>query len=129
MLPEITVRVRGHYHDRDGTTVTIQRSDSDEVEFVELADSLKYRNHSPDGFSWGYAGSGPSQLAFAILQRAVGVEFAEHHYQQFKFDVIVAVPQDAAGWDAVIDLAEWQRSGTEQRAFAPDLTLYEAAGE
>lgn len=24
-------------------------------------------NHSPDGFNWGYMGSGPSQLAFAIL--------------------------------------------------------------
>ncbi len=25
------------------------------------------RNHSPDGFSWGYAGSGPVQLALALL--------------------------------------------------------------
>lgn len=24
-------------------------------------------NHSPTGFSWGYSGSGPSQLALAIL--------------------------------------------------------------
>ena len=24
-------------------------------------------NHSPDGFEWGYDGSGPSQLALAIL--------------------------------------------------------------
>ena len=24
-------------------------------------------NHSPDGFNWGYSGSGPSQLALAIL--------------------------------------------------------------
>lgn len=29
--------------------------------------SLKIRNHSPDGFEWGYGGSGPSQLALAIL--------------------------------------------------------------
>jgi len=27
----------------------------------------KVRNHSPDGFEWGYAGSGPAQLALAIL--------------------------------------------------------------
>lgn len=26
-------------------------------------------DHSPDGFSWGYAGSGPSQLALALLAR------------------------------------------------------------
>ena len=24
-------------------------------------------NHSPDGFEWGYAGSGPAQLALAII--------------------------------------------------------------
>ncbi|MCK4554525.1 hypothetical protein KAU19_06245, partial [Candidatus Parcubacteria bacterium] len=24
-------------------------------------------NHSPDGFAWGYGGSGPAQLALAIL--------------------------------------------------------------
>ena len=24
-------------------------------------------NHSPDGFNWGYLGSGPAQLALAIL--------------------------------------------------------------
>ncbi len=24
-------------------------------------------NHSPDGFGWGYSGSGPSQLALAVL--------------------------------------------------------------
>jgi len=29
-------------------------------------DSQKVRNHSPDGFAWGYGGSGPAQLALAI---------------------------------------------------------------
>lgn len=29
--------------------------------------SLQIRNHSPDGFSWGYGGSGPHQLALALL--------------------------------------------------------------
>jgi len=29
-------------------------------------------NHSPDGFAWGYPGSGPAQLALAILS---------HHFQ------------------------------------------------
>jgi len=30
------------------------------------AESLKMRNHSPDGFNWGYGGSGPAQTALAI---------------------------------------------------------------
>ena len=34
---------------------------------LNVEESLKLRNHSPDGFSWGYNGSGPSQLALAIL--------------------------------------------------------------
>ncbi len=29
--------------------------------------SRKIQNHSPDGFSWGYRGSGPAQLALALL--------------------------------------------------------------
>jgi len=29
--------------------------------------SQKLVNHSPDGFNWGYGGSGPAQLALAIL--------------------------------------------------------------
>lgn len=29
-------------------------------------------NHSPDGFEWGYGGSGPSQLAFAMLADLLG---------------------------------------------------------
>src|SRR5947209_15039234 len=29
--------------------------------------SLRLRNHSPDGFEWGYGGSGPAQSALALL--------------------------------------------------------------
>ena len=39
--------------------------------FVERGDELDprfdLRNHSPDGFEWGYYGSGPAQLALALL--------------------------------------------------------------
>lgn len=42
------------------------------------------RNHSPDGFEWGYHGSGPAQLALAILAHEYGDEIAEVHYQDFK---------------------------------------------
>ena len=30
-------------------------------------DSQKIVNHSPDGFEWGYGGSGPAQLSLAIV--------------------------------------------------------------
>jgi hypothetical protein len=37
-----------------------------------LNDSLNIRNHSPTGFEFGYAGSGPAQLALAILVDYLG---------------------------------------------------------
>lgn len=53
------------------------------------------RNHSPDGFSYGYGGSGPSQLALAILCDVTGDDaLAQSKYQQFKWDMIAPYPQD-----------------------------------
>ena len=46
-------------------------------------------NHSPTGFSWGYGGSGPAQLALAILADATGNDaIAMVYHQKFKWDVI-----------------------------------------
>jgi hypothetical protein len=39
-------------------------------------------------FNWGYCGSGPAQLALAILCYEFGDEFGKLHYQQFKADVV-----------------------------------------
>jgi len=49
--------------------------------------------HSPDGFQWGYGGSGPSDLALSILtdycRRFEEDESqAEKYYQKFKKDFI-----------------------------------------
>jgi hypothetical protein len=40
---------------------------SDGAAYYPLQTHQDIRNHSPDGFNWGYGGSGPSQLALAIL--------------------------------------------------------------
>lgn len=64
--------------------------------------SQKIRNHSPDGFSWGYGGSGPSQLALAILLE-LHPEGAQQLYQDFKFDFIAGLPMDK---DFSIPIAE-----------------------
>jgi hypothetical protein len=53
------------------------------------------RNHSPDGFSWGYAGSGPAQLALAILcDHLNNDDLAQHIYQDFKFKAITTLPMN-----------------------------------
>lgn len=56
---------------------------------------LDIRNHSPDGFAWGYAGSGPAQLALAILCDALGDdERAARLYQRFKDAVIAGLDRE-----------------------------------
>ena len=59
--------------------------------------SLRIRNHSPDGFEWGYPGSGPAQLALAILlDYTQSRKIAELLYQRFKHSHIA--PADKDGW-------------------------------
>lgn len=47
-------------------------------------------NHSPDGFNWGYGGSGPAQLALSIVLEITGTISG---YQSFKWDVIARLKQ------------------------------------
>ena len=55
--------------------------------------SLRVRNHSPTGFSWGYGGSGPAQLALALLLEITTEEMAILWYQEIKRQVIAKLPQ------------------------------------
>ncbi len=74
--------------------------------------SLKLQNHSPDGFNWGYRGSGPAQLALAILLDAtLNEEVALANYQDFKDKFV-------AGWgdNWCILLSEIERFLVEQKA-------------
>ena len=65
--------------------------------------SQKLVNHSPDGFNWGYGGSGPSQLALAICLLIYPEQKALLVYQDFKREVISSLPLDE---DFEIDLDE-----------------------
>lgn len=69
-------------------TVRVQTSDGASV---PLPLRLDLRYHSPDGFQWGYGGSGPSQLALAICAHAVGDERALAIYQDFKREAIASI--------------------------------------
>ena len=67
-----------------------------------LKPRLDLRNHSPTGFEWSYGGSGPAQLALAILADHLGDdERALTLYQQFKWHVVAALPQ--SGWTLTSD--------------------------
>lgn len=58
--------------------------------YLDPARSQKARNHSPNGFSWGYSGSGCAQLALAIMLELTG---KSDGYQDFKFRFITGLPQ------------------------------------
>ncbi|MFB0523952.1 MAG: DUF6166 domain-containing protein [Phycisphaerae bacterium] len=57
--------------------------------------------HSPDGFNWGYGGSGPADLALNILYdyfRRIKLKKAKQTaialYQRFKWDVVSGLPDN-----------------------------------
>lgn len=52
--------------------------------------------HCPSGFNWGYGGSGPTQLALAILLQVTHRETARAHCQAFKWDAIARLLSTAA---------------------------------
>lgn len=68
--------------------------------------------HSPDGHSWGYGGSGPSQLAHDLLWDVLGVEPAPSLYHAFK-EVFIAPLDIDRDWTLdEIDVADWVRDFT-----------------
>lgn len=53
------------------------------------------RDYSPTGFSWGYNGSGPAQLALAILAHHLqNDDRALIRHQDYKREVISKLPHD-----------------------------------
>jgi hypothetical protein len=74
---------------------------------------LDLYNHSPTGFEFGYQGSGPAQLALAILADfCEDDERALRHYQTFKDRYVAAVRSDTSEW--AIDgmtIREWIEAG------------------
>ena len=67
------------------------------VDGRRLNPRLDLWNHSPTGFEWGYGGSGPAQLALAILADHLGDdEQAFNFHHRFKWKVIAELP--GRGW-------------------------------
>src|SRR5215471_4277973 len=59
-------------------------------------------NHSPTGFEWGYGGSGPAQLALALLSDHLADEAETLAlYQVFKRAIVANLPYQ--GWKLTSD--------------------------
>lgn len=76
----------------DGVTVMVQEG-IDSAYILDPKQSQAVRNHSPDGFNFGYGGSGPAQLALAILLDYIGKPPHAALYQAFKFKFIGSMPE------------------------------------
>lgn len=81
--------------------------------------SLGLIAHSPTGFEWGYGGSGPAQLALAMLLEVLPEPRALGIYQAFKWDVVAHLPKTDAPWElAESRILDWARTvgGREEPA-------------
>jgi hypothetical protein len=91
--------------------------------------SQKIRNHSPDGFNWGYGGSGPAQAALAICIDIFNNNYiARALYQNFKFQFVAAWSTDSFSEeidiaDFLIDNREKFTRALEYQALADDEQL------
>ena len=78
---------------------------------------LDLRSHSPAEFEWGYGGSGPAQLALAILaDHCSDDEQALNFYQRFKWAVVAALPRH-----------HWTLSSRQIKAALKSIRTQEAA--
>ena len=74
-------------------------------------------NHSPTGFAWGYGGSGPSQLALALLAHFLEDDReALAWYQAFKWRIV-----------ANLEKPQWKLYGSDVRG-ALEVLKEEARG-
>jgi hypothetical protein len=108
MKKERTMRITGEYDEADWYGVVL-------VDGRRLSPtrSLKVFNHSPTGFAWGYAGSGPAQLALAILLEAgLSRDEAVALHHDFKREFIQGLPRGAFSLD--VDVSRWADAKKEE---------------
>jgi Family of unknown function (DUF6166) len=81
---------------RGGTWVTINGKR------LRPTRSQQLINHSPDGFDWGYGGSGPAQLALAIALTFCRPSTAVRLYQDFKWQFVATFPPEGFELDTAV---------------------------
>lgn len=79
----------------------------------DLDPCLDLKNHSPTGFAWSYHGSGPAQLALALLCDATSDEvIALKFYQRFKDSMVATL--SPGRWEMTQSLIQsWLREAAK----------------
>ncbi len=83
---------------------------------THLPHRLDLWNHSPTGLEWGYGGSGPAQLALAILADALKDDLlAVEYHQPFKWEIVSRLSGDT--WKLTVDqVFKWVEAHDQERA-------------
>lgn len=122
---------------RSEAGVTVTRTNGPACEMLPWR--LDLWNHSPTGFEWGYGGSGPAQLALALLADVLDdTDEALELYQAFKWAVVARLPHHewALSTDTILNWAREHdqrvadskrlgRSGPPQRPYDGPVDLGE----
>jgi hypothetical protein len=93
-----------------GVCHVVRRAYQSDDDGQPLDPRLDLWNHSPTGFEWGYGGSGPCQLALALLADALGdgqEQLAVALRQTFKSRFVAGLPRDAHWCCRKSDVLRW----------------------
>ena len=95
---------RGHRFS-DGSVLVTWSEGADGIRKI-LPYRLDLQNHSPDGFNWGYDGSGPSQLALAMIADCRGDKEGLLWHTDFRRAFIAPIKGDS--WEITeVQIQEW----------------------
>ena len=95
-----------------GFIVKVEDTETATEVVLSAAASQKLVNHSPNGFNWGYGGSGPSQLSLGLLLSVTSdTHLSLRYYQQFKWEIVASLPD---AWElSEVSITEWIAEQTE----------------
>ena len=98
----------------EGAQVERKVRKGEDWETASLPPRLDLSYHSPSGLEWGYGGSGPAQLALALLADALqDDERAMRIYQRFKWEVIAGLTE--SDWQLTAQQIQELAAGIESR--------------
>ena len=88
--------MRAYYGLRHGGRVDVFRWDNTQQPVLQrLNPRLDLWDHSPSGYEWGYGGSGPAQLALAVLADVLADDdLARQLHQLLKRDIVAHLAHD-----------------------------------
>lgn len=89
-----------------GFIVKVVDSNSEKEVILSATAGQQLVNHSPNGFNWGYGGSGPAQLALGLLLDTTADDnLSLRYYQDFKWEIVSKL-QDT--WELTeVSIFEW----------------------